>query len=76
MQIQLNELGRRVGESHPGAKLTDADVDLVHLLIEDGLSYAQVAEKMGVSKSCVAHIASGRRRGQTVARVRVALAGR
>ena len=29
----------------------------------------KVAEKMEVSKSCVAHISSGRRRGQAVARI-------
>ena len=69
MKLHLNDLGRRIGESHPRAKLTDADVELVHALVEDGLSYAQVAVKMGVSKSCVAHIASGRRRGQVAMRI-------
>lgn len=73
--IALNEANRRVGENHPRAKLLDAEVDQVHDLVESGLSYAQVAEKMGVSKSCVAHIASGRRRGQSVVRlVRVSVA--
>jgi len=67
--VALNEANRRVGENHPRAKLLDAEVEQVHALVESGLSYAQVAEKMGVSKSCVAHIESGRRRGQSVARV-------
>lgn len=73
--IALNENGRRVGESHPRAKLLDEEVELVLALLADGLSYAQVAAKMDVSKSCVAHIATGRRRGQFVARtVRVSVA--
>lgn len=67
--ISLNENARRVGESHPRAKLLDAEVDQVHELLEAGLSLAEVARKMDVSKSCIAHIASGRRRGQLVARV-------
>lgn len=67
--VALNEEGRRIGEGHPRAKLLDAEVDQVLELIADGYSYAAVAEKMDVSKSCVAHIASGRRRSQTVARV-------
>ena len=67
--VHLNELGRRIGECHPRAKLTDAEVALALQLLDDGMSLAQVALKMDVSKSCIGHIASGRRRGQLVARV-------
>lgn len=67
--IALNENGRRIGEHHPRAKLLDREVDLVLDLLASGLSYAQVAEKFEVSKSCVAHIATGRRRGQPVGRL-------
>lgn len=67
--VKINETGRVIGESHPLAKLTDAEVELVHELVEGGMSLARVAEKFGVSKSCIAHIASGRRRGQIVKRV-------
>lgn len=74
--ISLNENGKRVGESHPRAKLLDREVDLVLDLLDSGLSYAAVALKMDVSKSCVAHIASGRRRSQVVVRtVRVSVVG-
>lgn len=73
--VALNEEGRRIGEGHPRAKLLDAEVDQVLDLLAAGLSYATVAAKMDVSKSCIAHIASGRRRSQTAARVvRVSLA--
>lgn len=72
--VALNENGRRIGESHPRAKLLDHEVDQVLALLEAGLSYAEVALKFDVSKSCVAHIATGRRRGQAVERtVRVSV---
>lgn len=67
--VALNEHGRRVGESHPRAKLLDNEVDLALALLEGGMSYAQVALKFDVSKSCVAHIATGRRRGQATMRL-------
>lgn len=67
--IYLNDQGRRVGQSHPRAKLLDAEVDQVLELLEAGLSYAAVAGKFDVSKSCVAHIAKCRRRCQVVVRV-------
>jgi hypothetical protein len=67
--IALNENGRRIGESHPRAKLLNHEVDLVLDLLDAGLSYAEVAHKFEVSKSCIAHIANGRRRGQTTERV-------
>lgn len=67
--IALNENGRRVGESHPRAKLLDHEVDQVLDLLDAGLSYAEVALKFDVSKSCIAHIATGRRRGQAIDRI-------
>ena len=67
--ISLNDQGRRVGQEHPRAKLLDVEVDQVLELLEAGLSYAAVAGKFDVSKSCVAHIAMGRRRCQVVVRV-------
>jgi hypothetical protein len=72
--VTLNENGRRIGQSHPRAKLLDSEVDQVLELLDSGLSYAQVAAKFDVSKSCIAHIATGRRRGQCVQRtVRVSV---
>lgn len=67
--IAFNESGRRIGEGHPRAKLLDHEVEQVLALLDAGLSYAEVAAKFDVSKSCIAHIATGRRRGQAVARV-------
>lgn len=67
--IRLNETGRRIGESHPNTKLTDHDVELILALVDEGLSYTEVAEKFEVSKSCIQHIVSGRNRGQWAARL-------
>lgn len=68
--VRLNELGRRIGESHPRSKLADDEIELVLSLIDDGMSYSQVAQKMDVSKSCIAHIADGTNRGQCVHEIR------
>lgn len=62
--IALNERGRRIGESHPRAKLLDYEVEQVLALLDAGLSYAEVARKFDVGKSCVAHIAAGQFRFQ------------
>ncbi|QDF96781.1 hypothetical protein CJ010_09690 [Azoarcus sp. DD4] len=61
----VNERGRLIGASHPLALLTDHEIDLVHELREAGLSLSQIAQRMECSKSCIAHVISGRRRGQT-----------
>ena len=65
----FNDRGRPIGERHHFARLLDHEVLLVLDLVEAGLSYSRIAEKFGVSKSCIAHIAAGRRRCQTPARL-------
>ena len=74
-KVQINDLGIRIGEGHPRAKLTDAECEQ---LIQDRgpehapvMSYSQLAAKWGISKPSVRDILKGRRRGQigpTVAR--------
>lgn len=68
IRVAVNERGRVVGEGHKGAKLTDAEVDLLLELHEDGHGYDWLAAKFGVSKSCVRWICVGRNRCQTPAR--------
>ncbi len=52
------------GEKNPNAKLTDAEVEEMRSMYADGLwSYTTLADKFGVSKSCVADAITGRRRG-------------
>jgi hypothetical protein len=62
--LTFNDFGRLIGENHPGAKLLDYEIDQVLYLLDAGFSYSEIADKFDVSKSCIAHIASGRRRGQ------------
>jgi predicted DNA-binding protein (UPF0251 family) len=65
--VPVNDARRRIGESHPGAVLTDHEVELVHELAEQGMTLAEIARKMEVSKGCVWKIVHGYRRGQVPA---------
>ena len=67
-KLDFNQDGKRIGENHPKAKLLDAEVELVLKLLDEGLGYQRVADKMGVSKSCIQRIANGTCRGQAVYR--------
>ena len=74
--VARNAEGYVVGENHPGAKLTDAEVDQLLELRDDGYSYTWLAAKFDVSKSCVRWICVGRNRCQTPARhVEVSVSG-
>ena len=74
--VALNENGNRIGEHHPLAKLTDAEVTVMLELRDEGFSYAWLAAKFEVSKSCARWICTGRNRSQSVARmVRVSVIG-
>lgn len=73
--VAVNGLGRRIGEQHPRAVLTDHEVDLVFALHDDGMSLAEIARKMEVSKGCIWKIVHGYRRGQPVAAWRVRTGG-
>lgn len=63
-RFAVNERGMRIGESHPGAVLTDHEVDLLLELRDEGYSYSWLAEKFEVSKGTVAKICTGQRRCQ------------
>lgn len=67
--VALNENGRRIGESHPRAKLLDHEVELLLALRDEGMSYSKLAEKFDMSKSGVRWICVGRWRSQAVGRV-------
>lgn len=52
------------GENNPRAKLSDAEVDEMRKMYAEGLwSYTTLADKFGISKSGVADVITGRRRG-------------
>ena len=64
--IAVNELGRRIGEDHQHARLTNEQVDRIRDLHElHGLKYSQLAEMFQVSKSMIAGVCQYRRRAQT-----------
>ena len=73
VSVRVNDQGRRIGESHPHALLSDADVEL--LLVDRGPSHAPLMSlgalslKWGMSKSGVKSIVDGTRRGQVGPRV-------
>lgn len=64
--VAVNETGKRVGEDHHHAKLSNEQVDRIRDLHEDhDLTYTQLATMFGVSKSTIASICQYRRRAQT-----------
>lgn len=74
--VRINEGGRRIGEDHHRAKLSDADVDQILALRDAGLSYGKIAAKFddiaenGIGKSTVRDICTGRIRAQLCAKIK------
>lgn len=69
--VAINEAGLRIGEDHPKAELTDAEVELIRSLHEaDGMSYSQLAEKFEQSKGAIAKICQYKRRAQFAVRIK------
>lgn len=66
--VGVNDRGIRVGEDHQHARLTDAEVELIRSLHEEGMSYGTLAEKFGIGKTTVADICKYRRRAQIAVR--------
>lgn len=62
--VAINERGLRIGEDHQCAKLTDAEVELMHVLRAEGWSYRQLALTFEISKSHARYIVKGRWRSQ------------
>ena len=64
--VAVNELGLRIGEDHPAAKLTDREVDLIRELHEEhGAPYGLLMDWFPVSKSTIAMVCRYERRAQT-----------
>lgn len=51
---------KRKGESHPGAKLSPAQVAHIKTLIKQGTTQSAIAEYFGVSRTNISAIATGR----------------
>ena len=65
--VQIGEYGRRVGESHGRARLSDHEIDLVRQLKEEGMPAGEIAEKMEISRRYVYKLVNYERRASIVA---------
>ena len=72
--VAVNERGQRVGEDHPNAVYTNAEIEMVFSLRDDGLGYKRIAKLCDMPVRTVRGICNGSRRCQLPAawkRVRV-----
>lgn len=65
--VSINEKGRRIGESHPRARLTDREIELVFALRAEGWGYKRIAHKMEMSVRHVRDVLACRKRAQFAA---------
>jgi hypothetical protein len=70
--VAINDIGQRIGETHPRAKYSNGEVAAVLALRDQGLTYSQIAKACEMPKSTVACICRGDRRCQTPARYSLA----
>lgn len=62
----VTEQGKRLGEAHQNAKLSDADVEKIRDMHEEGMiSYSRLAKLFGVHKSTISDICTYRKRSTT-----------
>lgn len=65
--VAVNECGRRIGEDHPNAKLSNADIDEVRHLREDtGMRLNKIAKLFNLTIGGVHKICNYTRRAQTI----------
>lgn len=72
--VAVNECGQRVGEDHPNARYTNAEIEMVLGLRDEGFGYKRIARMCDMPVRTVRDICNGRRRCQCPAawkRVRV-----
>lgn len=62
--VAVNDRGRRIGESHPRAKLDDHEIDLIRELLEEGMSLGEAAAKFDISKKHASNIRACKARAQ------------
>ena len=72
--VAVNERGRRIGESHQNAVISDVLVDQMRDRHEDdGLGYRKIAREFGVALTTVRKICTYERRAQTADRWKTVL---
>lgn len=62
--VAVNEQGQRVGESHPRARLTDAEIDLMFAMRKHKVPVAEIARWFGRNRSYVWRVLNYRKRNQ------------
>lgn len=67
-EVGVNARGMRIGEWHPSAVLSDAEVDLLRELHDEGWGYQRLAYKFGISKAAARDICLARHRAQIAVR--------
>jgi len=67
--VAVNGDGRRIGESHPNSKWTDAQVYVVQRLYDEGLGYTRISRITRIPRRTVRDICNGRLRCQRADRV-------
>ncbi len=65
--VQIGEYGRRIGETHGMARLSDHEIELIRQLKEQGMPAAEIAGKFEVSKRYVYKLVNYERRASVVA---------
>lgn len=65
--VAVNSDGRRIGEDHPRAVLSDHEVELLWSLRALGWGYKRIARKLECPRGTVRHIIKGRQRCQSIA---------
>lgn len=66
--VAIGETNRRIGEDHPKAVLSNAQVDEVFEMRERGLSYGQIARRFKVTRQNIRDVLSCRTRAQYAVR--------
>lgn len=69
MLVPVNEQGKRIGQHHHNARISDEMVDKIRELHEDeGLGYRRIAKLLGIKRQTVQKICNYERRAQTPTR--------
>lgn len=68
--VQIGEYGKRVGESHGRAKLSDHEIELIRQLKEQGMPAGEIAQKMECSRRYIYKLVNYERRASVVAQWR------
>lgn len=63
-RIALNEDGRRIGEGHHRATISDAVVALCRTLHDQGWGYRRIAKHLGLRRDTVRRLCTCERRNQ------------